>query len=340
MLLVVLLWTVVRRSRRRGDERVSGVVRTLEDRLEELAAELAGALERAEEAGRGDRFTGEIASSLDLDEVLERLLDAATTLVGADAALVHLEGQGPGLEGAPLAATRGLPSDGAGPPDHGGLAVPLPGEVGPLGYLTVYMRDLEHGFADDDARRLGELAAHAAPAIQNALRFREARRLADVDALTGLHNRRYFYEMLAREVSRAHRYSRRLALIVFDVDDFKNVNDRVGHLGGDTVLAEVAERVRSVLRRADVSCRVGGDEFAVIMPESGLDQAEQLFARLQNAISGSSIGRIGRLHISAGIGELRPDDDPVSLFERADTALYRAKGSGKGQAAEAEERSA
>src|SRR5436305_1676198 len=134
-----------------------------------------------------------------------------------------------------------------------------------------------------------------ASALENALRFREARRLADVDALTGLHNRRYFHETLLREVARAHRYSRKLALIVFDVDDFKHVNDRVGHLAGDAVLAEVAERVRSVLRRADVPCRVGGDEFAVMMPESTLDQADQLFVRLQAAISSQPIPQVGRL---------------------------------------------
>ena len=86
------------------------------------------------------------------------------------------------------------------------------------------------------------------PAIENARRFREARQQADLDALTGLHNRRYFHETLAREIARAHRYNRRLALIVFDLDDFKAINDRIGHLAGDAVLAEVAERVREVVR--------------------------------------------------------------------------------------------
>ena len=88
----------------------------------------------------------------------------------------------------------------------------------------------------------------AGPAIENARRFREARHQADLDALTGLHNRRYFHETLARETARAQRYNRRLALIVFDLDDFKAINDRIGHLAGDTVLAEVAERVRDVVR--------------------------------------------------------------------------------------------
>jgi diguanylate cyclase (GGDEF)-like protein len=95
------------------------------------------------------------------------------------------------------------------------------------------------------------------------------------------------------------------------------------------VLAEAAERIRSVVRSADIPCRVGGDEFAVIMPESGIEPAEQLFARLQGAISGRPIGAAGRLHISAGVAELKPEDDSLSFFERADQALYRAKDAGK-----------
>jgi diguanylate cyclase (GGDEF)-like protein len=171
----------------------------------------------------------------------------------------------------------------------------------------------------------------AGPAIENARRFKEARQLADLDALTGLHNRRFFHETLSREVARAHRYSRNLALIVFDLDDFKEVNDRIGHLAGDAVLAEAAERVRDVVRSADIACRVGGDEFAVILPESSLDDADQLYRRIQAAVSARPIGQVGKLHLSAGVAELRSDDDSKSFFERADEALYRAKEAGKGQ---------
>jgi diguanylate cyclase (GGDEF)-like protein len=119
--------------------------------------------------------------------------------------------------------------------------------------------------------------------------------------------------------------------MVFDLDDFKVVNDKVGHLAGDSVLAEAATRVREVVRTADIPCRVGGDEFSVIMPESGIEQAEQLFGRLQGTISGRPIGQAGRLHISAGVAEFKPEDDSISFFERADEALYRAKEAGKGQ---------
>jgi diguanylate cyclase (GGDEF)-like protein len=360
--LVVLLLAllVVRwRSDNSADERVAEVVASLNARMDELGRELAGALERAEEEGRRSRIFGELAGSIDLDEVLSRTLEAAGALEGADAALIMLpDPQG----GKPLVATLGLSVEEAerhaitGPPDgrlarsismsytypelerdrddaviSSGLAVPLPGESGTLGYLTVFTRTKGHQYSDEDVRLLESLAVHAGPAIENANRFREARQLADLDALTGLHNRRFFHETLARESARAHRYERSLSLVVFDLDDFKDVNDRIGHLAGDAVLAEAAERVRSVVRTSDIACRVGGDEFAVILPESAIGDADQLYRRIQNAISSRPLGQGGKLFLSAGVAELRAEDDPASFFQRADDALYRAKEAGKGR---------
>ncbi|HTZ04555.1 MAG TPA: sensor domain-containing diguanylate cyclase [Gaiellaceae bacterium] len=354
----VVVWLAVRRSSRRADARVEEVVRTLEVRMDELVHELAGAVARAEEEGRRSRFLGEIAGSIDLDEVLGRTLDAASGLPGASAALIRLENHEK-----PIVATLGLSVEEAdrqaiaGPPDgrparsieilyrypegtagegeeliHGGLAVPLNEGGRRIGYLTVFTRTEERRFDEGEVQQLEELAERAGPAIENARRFREARQLADLDALTGLHNRRYFHETLARETARAHRYNRKVALVVFDLDDFKDVNDRIGHLAGDAVLAEAAERVRDVVRSADIPCRIGGDEFAVIMPESGLPDAERLHLRVRAAVSERPIGQAGRIFLSAGLAELRPGDDSVGLFERADEALYRAKEAGKGRA--------
>jgi diguanylate cyclase (GGDEF)-like protein len=373
--LVVLLLAllIVRwRSDTVTDERVAEVVASLNSRMDELGRELAGALERAEEEGRRARIFGELAGSIDLDEVLSRTLEAAGALEGVDAALIMLpDPQG----GKPLVATLGLSVEEAerhaitGPPDgrlarsitmsytypelereaeggneweegprrdpdgiiHSGLAVPLPGESSTLGYLTVFTRQKDQPYTDHDVRQLETLALRAGPAIENARRFREARQMADLDALTGLHNRRFFHETLARECARAHRYERKLSLIVFDLDDFKEINDRIGHLAGDAVLSEAAERVRDVVRTADIACRVGGDEFAVILPESSIDDADQLYRRLQNAVSARPIGQAGKLFLSAGVAELRAEDDPVSFFQRADDALYRAKEAGKGR---------
>jgi diguanylate cyclase (GGDEF)-like protein len=168
---------------------------------------------------------------------------------------------------------------------HEALGVPLFGRIGRIGWLGVFSRDPDVRFGDDDVRRLEELAERVAPAIENARRFREARQLADLDSLTGLHNRRYFHETLGREVVRAQRYQRRLSLVIVDVDGFKEINDRIGHLAGDAVLAEIADRIRQVVRSADIPCRVGGDEFAVIVPEVEGGQARQLVGRIQRAVS-------------------------------------------------------
>jgi diguanylate cyclase (GGDEF)-like protein len=361
ILLTLIVQWVTRRTSRDSDERLTLVVKELEVRMDEMVRELTGALEQAQVEGQRNRQLGELAGTIDLDEVLTRVLEAAGSIPGCDAALVTLTPSSPA--GQPIVATLGLSAEEAerhavtGPPDgrearaisvsyeygasepggggddavRAGIAVPLPGETGPLGLMTIFTRLPEHRFGEDEIKELEELAMRAGPAIENARRFREARQLADLDALTGLHNRRYFHETLAREVARAHRYQRNLALVIFDLDDFKAINDRIGHLAGDGVLAEAAERMRSVVRSADIACRVGGDEFAVILPESQLRDADQLYRRLQTAIASRPLGEAGALNISAGVAELRPDDDAISFFQRADNALYGAKEAGKGQ---------
>jgi diguanylate cyclase (GGDEF)-like protein len=353
LLLIGYLLVLLRRSGTR--------VADVERRLDALAADFGGAVAEAEEQGRRTRLLGQISGTIDLDEVLGRALEAVAAVPGVDAAVVRVDSSTEG--GAPIIAAIGFPDDEAprqalatapgggevravelvyrygeatqaeagGTLLQGGLALPLADEAGPLGSLVVFTRAPGRRFADEELARLEEIAVRTAPAVENARRFREARQLADLDALTGLHNRRYFHETLAREVVRAHRYARKLALVVFDLDDFKEVNDRIGHLAGDSVLSEAAVRIRAVVRSADVPCRVGGDEFAVIMPESTLDDAEQLFTRIQTVISSRAIGQAGRLHLSAGLAEMRSDDDSVSLFERADRALYEAKEAGKGR---------
>jgi two-component system cell cycle response regulator len=355
VLVAVLL---IRRSAHRADDKVASLVETLNSRIDDLARELAGAREQAEDELRRNRVLGDLGGTIDLDEVLARTLEAATQITGAEAALAWLPDPG---GGPPLVATFGLSQDEAerqavaGPPDgrharavsfnyrystdeldrdgeliRAGLSVPMGDAEANGGYLAVFSRT-QGEFDDEAVDELEQLAQRAAPAIDNARRFREARQLADLDALTGLHNRRYFHETLAREVARAHRYNRSLALIVFDLDDFKAINDRIGHLAGDSVLADAAARVREVVRSADIACRVGGDEFGVILPESSMTDADQLYRRIQHSVSTQPAGSVGRVGFSAGVAELRPNDDAVSFFQRADEALYRAKEAGKGQ---------
>ncbi len=352
LLAVVLLH--VRRNE--SDRRLEELVERFDERMEGMVAEVTHALDRAQEQTRQTQDFSDLSSSIDLDDVLTRTLEIAASYPGVDAALVAIEDtSGPAVSAAigmaldesprpPVAA----PPDGSRPraisvgyeydPEErptdairAGIAVPLLSDGDVIGYLAVYTRGAVSLFGEAQARTLEELALRAGPAIQNARRFREARQLADLDALTGLHNRRYFHETLGREVARAQRYGRSLGLVIIDLDDFKAVNDRIGHLAGDGVLAEAAERVRDVVRSADVACRVGGDEFAVILPESGVQDAEQLYQRLQSAISSRPVGQAGRLQLSAGGTELRDDDDAVTFFQRADEALYRAKRAGKGK---------
>ena len=354
-LLAAAVFLLGRRSGAAADAKLYAVAAEIDERMQAMVRDLSNALERAQAENRRSRVLGELGGTIDLDDVLTRTLEAAGALNGADAAVVSVEIEGDqplvvstGLGGGEPAAAITGPPDGGTPrtitveyeyadarsgdeaPIRAALAVPLASEGEPLGYLAAYSRTGRDAFGETGAAELEELAFRAGPAIDNARRFREARRLADLDALTGLHNRRYFHETLAREVARAHRYGRTLALVVFDLDDFKAINDRIGHLAGDAVLAEAAERVRGVVRSADVACRIGGDEFAVIMSESSLADADQLYKRLDHAVSARPVGQAGRLHLSAGVTELNPDDDAVSFFERADEALYRAKGLGKG----------
>jgi diguanylate cyclase (GGDEF)-like protein len=362
LVLAVILIVVLMRRGRPATEEVERLVNESLAGTEERLAVLSAALDRANQESNRARRLGEIGATIDLDAVLTRTLEAARGLPGIDCAMVVL----PSAEansGEPLVATLGMSVEEAaaqpvaGPPDgrparamrvaytytpeeadengeliRGGLAVPLRDEEGePIGSLAVFWRGVEREPSEAEISLLEELASSAGPSLENARRFREARQLADLDALTNLHNRRYFHETLARECARAHRYDRRLALVVFDVDDFKAINDRIGHLAGDAVLASVAERVQSVVRSADIACRVGGDEFGVILPESTLNDAEQLYSRVQFAVAARPIGPFDRIHLSAGIAELTREDSAESFFQRADQALYRAKEGGKGR---------
>lgn len=356
---LIVLFDLLGRVRRRGTHRpdgggVAAVVGNLEERMEELARELEQSVRRAEEETRRNRFLNQIGATMDLEHVLTAALDAALSLSRVDAVVVRLDGAGE-----PVVASRGFEDD---PPDTAALfaqpegscaravelsyryadgpqaegaarvalGVPLVDRGERIGWLGVFSRNPHARFGDDELRRLEELAERVAPALENARRFQEARQLADHDALTGLHNRRFFHETLAREVARAHRYGRGLALVLMDVDDFKEINDRMGHLAGDAALAEAAERVRLAVRESDVPCRVGGDELGIILPESRLHDAQQLVTRIQQAVASRPVARAGRVRVSAGLAELEPQDDATSLFERADQSLYAAKHSRKG----------
>jgi diguanylate cyclase (GGDEF)-like protein len=345
----------VRRARASTDERVAEAVKTLAAGMQETMRDLAGALEGGLPASRADRFVVELASSLDLDLVAGRTLDAVATIGGVEGAF--LDAAGPG--GARLSASLGIPEEEAAKtavtlPENdnlraveisyryrldaadessalvrSGVVVPLRADGEAVGTLSAFTRSPVRRLTDGEIDELEGVAFKAGTALENARHYAEARALADLDALTRLHNRRYFHETLAREVSRALRYERRLALVVLDLDDFKAINDRIGHLAGDGVLTEAAERMLTAVRTVDVTCRVGGDEFAVILPEAGVEDGQMLAGRIARAVAARPISNAGLLNLSAGVAELRADDQPNDLFQRADQALYRAKELGK-----------
>jgi diguanylate cyclase (GGDEF)-like protein len=326
--------------------------------MDSLAHDLSEALERAERESRRNRLFGELGGTVDLEELMDRVLDAAMEIPGIDAAMMLVEAQG----GNPAVATRGMTAQEAAKPPTSGVAGALPGtitvsyrygqeresgdlirggvfiplmgrELRPIGTLSLFWRRPDAEPSAEQVEQAESIAESSIPAIENARRYGEARRLAETDALTGLYNQRYFHDPLRREVTRAHRYERALALIVFDLDDFKSINDEVGHLAGDRVLAQAADRLREAVRSVDVACRIGGDEFAVILPESSATDADQLYRRVHNAMRGVALGPGGQsLQLSAGIAELEHGDTAATIFERADAALYRAKDQGKDRA--------
>lgn len=165
-------------------------------------------------------------------------------------------------------------------------------------------------------------------------RLRVYKEYAYTDPLTGIPNRRYYYERLLQEISRTRRTTRPMSLALLDLDLFKNVNDSVGHTGGDQVLKFFAQFVRENLRQEDIVCRIGGDEFAVILPETPADKAVLFFARLRKKLEETKISaglrRALSISFSCGIAEFRPEYLPEDLIEAADHSLYSAKVAGRG----------
>jgi two-component system, cell cycle response regulator len=164
----------------------------------------------------------------------------------------------------------------------------------------------------------------------------EIYRLAIVDSLTGLPNRRRFDEELCAEFVRARRYGRVLSLLLVDVDLFKQVNDEYGHPTGDSVLGHLGGLLRSRLRSGDLAARVGGEEFAVLMPETPLSGALALAEQLRSTVERSSMVYEVEIRVTVSIGcaELDPADTAAQeLFTRCDGKLYEAKKSGRNRVA-------
>jgi len=162
----------------------------------------------------------------------------------------------------------------------------------------------------------------------------EIYRLTIIDALTEIHNKRYLMEFLDRELARSSRHDRPLSLIMFDIDRFKAINDEFGHLGGDFILREMANRLKGNVRKEELFARYGGEEFACVLPETKLDGALVVADRILKVVSQAPFvfeEKSIQATISGGVvatqGE--PDITPIELIRRADERLYRAKSEGR-----------
>jgi diguanylate cyclase (GGDEF)-like protein len=162
----------------------------------------------------------------------------------------------------------------------------------------------------------------------------EIYRLTIVDALTDIHNKRYLLEFLDRELARSARYGRPLALLLFDIDLFKAVNDELGHLGGDFTLREIAACVKSVIRKEELFARYGGEEFAVVLPETTRDGAIAVGERIRAMVEGNPfLYESKSYHVTISLGVATTNGDaaltPAELIRQADDRLYQAKREGR-----------
>ena len=188
-------------------------------------------------------------------------------------------------------------------------------------------------FVPEEVAMLQVIGHQVGAAIENARLHEETTRLAITDGLTGLYNRRHFYQVLEQELTRVARYDSRASLIILDIDDFKRCNDTYGHVAGDRLLQDVARLLTGLTRRIDTVARYGGEEFIVLLPQTDKPGAIVLAERIRTAAPnglGQGLANGTRVTVSAGVATYPLDaSTPEELVHAADTALYQAKKAGK-----------
>ena len=357
VLCIVLVVLAARQLLGRQEEIITVMLQRYDDRLAEFAQTLNDALTRpmpARMAAIGEPPQQQQHESVGHGEVM-RLLEIARANTSADAAVAVVAD--PNRE--PMLATVGLSQAEAaqvgrlGVPDYrgaraievsfngeaqtppgtsplrSGLAVPLLDPPYEPGMLAVLSRSADRRFSDPDIDSLEDVVSGTRPALEGSLELRDADPVPELDPLTELYDRRAFQGLLDREIGRARRDGKPLALLMLDVDRLTTLNARIGHLAADGVLAEISARLREVAREDDLPCRIGGGRFGVLMPGSDAQHAEHLFERLRSALHSHPIADIGVVTLSGGVAELLSSDDAAALLGRADAALGLAKGSGR-----------
>ncbi len=199
----------------------------------------------------------------------------------------------------------------------------------PLGKLSFRRSEK---FSERDTEVLERLLCNLLYPLRNALLYQDALQLAQKDPLTGVSNRAALDEMLRRELSHARRQQADCAMLVLDIDHFKAINDRYGHIIGDCALKAIAQKADACKRDGDLLFRYGGEEFIVLMRDTDRDGALLLAERIRSHIAGNPCRCSGAelaMTVSIGVSMLADSDTPESLFARADQALYRAKDNGR-----------
>ncbi len=194
-------------------------------------------------------------------------------------------------------------------------------------------------FSFQDINYLEQLAKQSSSTINRAIVYGEILKHATLDALTGFYNRRHLEERIKQETSKAKRQKTSLCVIMTDIDFFKRVNDTYGHAAGDLVLQTVSKTIRSQLREYDIAGRYGGEEFALLLPFTRMEEAVMVAERLRKAVENQKVdlSKINpekahspiSITISSGIYEYKTSDNPEDLLKKADKALYEAKESGR-----------
>ena len=354
------------------DDEVGRLARAFNHMTGELQ-DYVQALEGSRESLRANlgRLGEALSATHDLDTLLPVVLETAMSSVGAGAGLVLLGDEHGGLT---VQAEHGMRTRGLAVPDAVVVGEGFLGSVAASGLtvrgvlgsapelrpaanepqqgmvLAVPLRRAPHvfgvialfdptgdGFAESDESALLALAGQASIAVENVMLHGEAQRASTTDPLTGLANFRYLTVSLNREIERAIRFDRSLALLMLDLDLFKNVNDTYGHQRGDAVLREFSERVKAEIREVDTLARYGGEEFVLLLPETTPAGAGRLAERVCHAIRSRPFGGAdgeNPIKVTVSIGAaVFPNhaDSGANLLRSADRVLYAAKRGGRDQ---------
>lgn len=308
-----------------------------------------------------------LSSTHDLNRILSVILDTSVAASSAKSGAIFLANgrelqakavrglaiepaqlrvrRGEGIVGRVAASgepLRGRPSAGGPQPASGEprastwIAIPFRSSGRTLGVLALYDREDGGEFDESDQFTIRTFASQAAVAVENVLLHEDARRLSLTDPLTGLWNYRYFQLRFTREIERAARFARPLAVMMLDVDRFKWVNDTYGHPRGDSVLVELSRRVQTQIRDVDVLARYGGEELVLILPETGEDGARTAAERICAAVRADPVltdddptGGVA-VTVSIGVAVFPIHGTTASeLLSQADEALYAAKSAGR-----------